>query len=171
MSCSERLDFLRRRRQADQVEIEPANQGPAVGVGDRLQSLRLQPRQHEAVDVVPRPLAILDPGRLDFLDRLERPEALRLFERSAVCKRRRRRRRAGRGAHPDPLLEVGDDLVRQFLLGGHLDLVVPQCLDQQAALDVAGDNGRAAVAAFAEAPRVSSSRPPFTFDDLAEWHW
>ena len=81
----------------------------------------------------------------------------------------------GSGA-PDlhPLLEVGDDLVRQLRSFGGIwrfVVLVPDRLDQQALLGVAGDDGRPAARRRARVPsRVSSSRPPLTFFASAEWH-
>ena len=60
--------------------------------------------------------------------------------------------RGSGGAEGDPLLEVGDHLVGEFLLGRHLQLIfgLLDGLDEQALLGVAGDEGRAVVAALAE---------------------
>ena len=46
----ERLDLLGRRRQAEQVEGEAADQRAAVGLGRRRQVARRQPRQDEGID-------------------------------------------------------------------------------------------------------------------------
>src|SRR5205085_2566742 len=58
--------------------------------------------------------------------------------------------RVGR-ARRDPALEVGGDGRRQPLLRRHLQTVVPQRLENQTLLGVAGDDGRAGVAAGADA--------------------
>ncbi len=51
----ERLDELGVRRQAGQVEAQPAGQRAAVGLGGGLQAALLELRQHEAVDRVADP--------------------------------------------------------------------------------------------------------------------
>ena len=47
------IDLGGRRRQADQVEADAANQGRAVSLGRRAQSLAFQAGQHEVIDRVP----------------------------------------------------------------------------------------------------------------------
>ena len=54
----EGVDLLGRRRQADQVEAESADQGPTVGLGRGLDAPGLERGEDEGVD------RILDPGRL-----------------------------------------------------------------------------------------------------------
>ena len=51
-------DLLGSRRQADQVEREPADQGAAVGLGRRLEILFLELGEDEGVDRVPGPCGI-----------------------------------------------------------------------------------------------------------------
>ena len=57
-----RFDFFRRRRQADQVEAEPTNQGPAIGLDRGLDPCFFELRQEEAIDVVERPTFVFDLG-------------------------------------------------------------------------------------------------------------
>ena len=66
-------DFLRRRRQADEIEADPANQGRAIGLGRRRQLVLPQPGEDEAVDRVADPRIIADIGKRGPGDRLERP--------------------------------------------------------------------------------------------------
>ena len=56
----ERLDELGRRRQAGEVEAQPAGERPAVGLGGRAQAVRLELRQDEPVDRVADPRRVLD---------------------------------------------------------------------------------------------------------------
>ena len=52
------IDLGRRRRQAGQVERQPADQRCLVRLGRRLQSLALEPGQNEAIDRISRPAGI-----------------------------------------------------------------------------------------------------------------
>ena len=147
----ERLDLGGLGRQADQVEGQAADQGPTVGFGRGLETLRLQLRQDEAVDRVARPRLVLDLGRRGIFDRLEAPVsgALAEVERSDL------RGRAGLGRHRpggsalDPLGQDGDLLGRELGLRRHPEVFgVADGLDQEALLGLAGEQGRAGVATF-----------------------
>ncbi len=69
----ERPDFVRGRRQADQVEIKPADQGPSIGRSDRLDPLRLHLGQDEAIDGIARPGRVGHSRYIGPPDRLEGP--------------------------------------------------------------------------------------------------
>ena len=102
----EGVDLLRRRRQADQVEREPADQGAAVGLRRRRQAFRLEPGQDERVD------RVADPARVGAgqcpaqpaggaAAATTSPGARRAAHRRRH-RARRRRRRSMRGAGPPP---------------------------------------------------------------------
>ena len=81
------VDLRRRRRQAGEVERDPADERERIGVGGRCEALALDASEHEAVDPGVRPIALLD-GRS------------RMVARRHVCPVRR----VG-GAGRDPLGE------------------------------------------------------------------
>ena len=148
----ERLHLLGRRWQADEVEVKPADEGVRVGVGDGLELVLLQLLQDEAVYVRRAPLGVLGLRHSDRFDRLEGPEVLALGEVGllgelglAVARVRR--------AHEHPLLEVGDDLGRELLLGRHelVLLLAANRRDEQAALEIARLDGVASRAAHPDA--------------------
>src|SRR3712207_7474220 len=62
------------RSQAGQVERQPADQRPAVGLGRRPEPFLLQPREDEAVDLVPRPVLVGHVRRRRALHRLRSEE-------------------------------------------------------------------------------------------------
>ena len=64
-----RRDFSRRRRQADQIKIQPTNLCARIRRPIGLQLGRLQFTQHKPVDVVGRPVVLLHRRRLDGLQR------------------------------------------------------------------------------------------------------
>ena len=59
----ERIDLLGGRRNAQEVDRRPADQGPPVGRRRRREALFLEPGQNERVDRRAEPAGILDPGR------------------------------------------------------------------------------------------------------------
>ena len=69
----EGVDLRERRRQADQVEAQAADQGGPVGLGRGLQPLGLQPGEDEAVDRVPGPGLVATFGERGPGRGLERP--------------------------------------------------------------------------------------------------
>lgn len=62
----ERLDFLRRRWQADEIEAHPAKEGPAIRFLRGFQASAVEAGEDEAVDVVPRPGRVLHRFRAGF---------------------------------------------------------------------------------------------------------
>ena len=62
LSFDERIDLRRRRRQAGQVEVQPADERDAVGLRRRRELLALQAGEDEAVDPVRRPVASVTSG-------------------------------------------------------------------------------------------------------------
>ena len=72
----ERLDHLRRRRQAGQIETQPPGQGAAIGLGGGLQTPLLQSGQDEAIDRVAGPALAVHRGQGGPRGRDERPERL-----------------------------------------------------------------------------------------------
>jgi len=159
----ELLDVFRRRRQTGQVERKAAQQRPRIGVSDRLQVPGLQAGQNEAVDVALWPGRVLDRRQTDLLQRLERPEGAALVDVDLVL------RDLGGGiarvgsAHGDPLLEIGDDLAAQLLLGRHLEIflgVVLEPLDKQALRRLARNDGRSGVASLEQAAAAIERQSP-----------
>ena len=74
--ADERLDFFRRRRQADQVERNPADQGAAVGRLRWRQALLLHLGEDKGVDGILHPRRVLHGRRLRPSHWLERPVML-----------------------------------------------------------------------------------------------
>ena len=60
------IHFLRSRRQTNQIQAKPPDQRCPTRFRRRLQPFAFQPRQHESINCVPRPLRVLR-------DRLRRP--------------------------------------------------------------------------------------------------
>ena len=146
------------RRQTGQVERDPANQRRTVGVGDRLQVLRLQAGQQEPVDIIPGPGGIAHLGCLGLRERLPGPV---LFLECFVLRLRlaqRRRHLDGRpdGAVGDPFRQRGHLLVGQVLaLGRHALLgLADDAFHQQAVSRLAGDDTRAGVATDQQAVAI-----------------
>ena len=136
----ERLDLLRRRRQADQVEVRAANQLAAIGGRVRRNALRFQPRQDEAIDRRAAPGFVLATVRQSGpCQRLERPElAVAVGHRFAVM----------RGGRVDQRLVVGAPLSIQA--GDPRDRRLGQLVGSSAAcaaLRRAGSAGRGRLSA------------------------
>ena len=144
------VDLPRRRRQADEIVGQTADQRHAVGIGTRPDALGLLPRADEAVEVAARPRGVGDRrhgGRghgligpmFTALGDVDRP-----FRRHAG----EARARIGR-AELHPFLEVRDLLVREFALGRHAKIFVPitHGLDERAVVEIARHHSRTAVAA------------------------
>src|SRR6266516_2479093 len=141
--------FFRRRRQADQVEIDTANQGARIGRFVRGHPVRFEFRENESVNVVPDPGVVLHRRKRRFLDRLESPM---VFAVAAVFARDRRGRtrgpRVGR-AHFDPGNEVADLRLRKLLaLRWHLQvgIGVTDSLNQTTLFRCAGNDHRTILA-------------------------
>ena len=69
----ELFDFRRRRRQADQIEAEPANQRRSMGLGRRCDALGIQFGPNEPVDRISQPTRVVDFGRCETHWRNESP--------------------------------------------------------------------------------------------------
>ena len=67
------VQLLLRRRQAGQVEVDPAHQLVGLGVRTRLESVELEGSDDEGIDRGPGPLRVAVGRRLDLADRLEGP--------------------------------------------------------------------------------------------------
>jgi hypothetical protein len=65
----ERPHLLRGRGQADQVEIDPSNQGPPVGRGVRADVLCFEGGEHEPIDRVATPALVIHARGIDGADR------------------------------------------------------------------------------------------------------
>jgi hypothetical protein len=146
-------DLGHRRRQAGQVERDPADQGAAVGRRRGRQPLFLQLRQDEVVNRVGGPVGVPDGGQGRPADRPVGPVPARGREVDAPRLPRRRGGPAARvgGAQGDPALEVCDHGRRQRALGRHAQVFVrvAEGLEQQAVARLAGHHRRARVAALA----------------------
>ena len=59
----ERIHFGNRRRQADQIEAQAAEQSDFVGFGRRLEIFLFQPGQDEGIDWVADPSAVFHPRK------------------------------------------------------------------------------------------------------------
>ena len=151
----ERVDLLRRRRQADEIEVDPAQQRQLVRVANRFQAFGLQACENELVDVASRPARVLDDGRRGLLHRLEGPPFLRLARVVFFDHLRHAFARIGR-AHCHPRLEVFDHRLGQLaatLLGRHGEVFVGVAhrLDEQALLKIARHHRWSVVAAAPDA--------------------
>ena len=186
----EALDLLRSRRQADQVEREPAQEGPLIGGRRRCEPGRFQPRQDERVNRSPNPVPIVHDGRRHRLHGPERPVVTAPSE-PGPADRLRDGRRPG-GAHLDPCGDRLDRRIAELALGGHLDLGVRLAdrLDEQARVRVAGYDRGTALSSFdqrfagvepqrsrlllravARQARVDQDRPNLRFEELGLIRW
>jgi hypothetical protein len=149
------LDSLPRRRQTGQREAQAASQRRLVGPLGRSERRPFQPREDEAVDWAGRPGATLNVWQRRINHRLKTPPlpplvVLRRFRRGTGRFRRGRFvARIGR-PHLDPADEVGNHLRRQLLLRRHFQRFVLDGCDQQAVLDLAGNDCRPALAPCAD---------------------
>ena len=152
----EGLGLLAGRRQAVQVEVQPANQLAPVRLRRRRQAQLGVLLGDEAVDVVAHPAA-LDLRRTGIAQRLEAPVlAVFLGETKGVHRHALRLVLRPGGADPHPLFQHGDLLVRQLLLGRHRQVfvVVAHGLDDQRLVRLAGHQCRPRVAAGGEVAEV-----------------
>ena len=76
----ELFHFFRSGRESNQVEENAANQGPGVGIGNRLQPLRFQSTQEEPVDLGPWPGFIFHRGGVSLRGWLKCPDSSTFFE-------------------------------------------------------------------------------------------
>ena len=153
---NESIDLGRRRRQAGEVEGRTANQRALIRERRGGHALRFELREHELVEVAFRPLGrVLHHRNRRSFHRLIRPVLASLvpihLQRShgtgGVQPRVRR-------AHANPRLEVRDDLGGEALALGRHHLVGVgglQCLEKEAFLRLARDDGGAAGAALEQA--------------------
>ena len=165
----EPFDLLGRGGKARQRERDAADQGAAVGGPGRFQPIAFQIGEDEAVHAMigPARAARLRQRRLP--DRLKAPPLFPVVadrlpggQRAQLLGRGRRVPRVGR-AQADPAGEVGDDRVRELRVSlGHpgTSLPVPDRLDEEALLGLAGDEGRAGIAPRAQARPVVERQSP-----------
>ena len=152
----ERLHFFRRRRQADQIEVSATNQRPLLRRRRGHEVLLLQLRENEVVHRRARPCFVLHRRRLHGRHRLPRPMLALAFQQFRVrflCHFGRRGLLRPRRAELHPLDEVGDDVVRELLLGWHLEvgIRVAHGLDEAALVRLAEHERHAGLAALERA--------------------
>ena len=127
-----------------------------IGIGDGAEIARLEFGEDEAIDLGAGPRGVLDGRGRRFLGRLKGPMFTAFREVDAAARGRGLAvARVGR-AHENPLLEVGDDIGGELaaVLGrGHLEIFVGVAdgLEEEALLQVAGNDGVAGVAALTRA--------------------
>ena len=144
----EGTDLLDGGRESDEVKAESAHQGPAIGVGNRFQSLVFHGGEDEAVDFSEGPAGVLHgwgilPGWGN-----ERPELASFLvidfsglEGFAFFD-------AGVGSTKGHPLSQGRDLLfGEFLLLRHLEIIIgmPDCGDEEALFGIARNDDGAAV--------------------------
>ncbi len=166
----EGVDLLRRRRQAGQVERYPPNEGSPRGCGGRCQLMPVQFREDECVDALPRPFRVPDRRRIDGLRRLKRPEFASLCQVDAA----RLDGNVGNGiredsAVPDPRFQDRYLFRSQFLGRRHLQVLglVAHGLDEEALVELARNDGRAAVAALEDSGPAIEQQAALVFLGLA----
>ena len=139
-----------------QIEAGPPNQGPPVGGRGWFQSFRFQASQYESVDGRTDPASAPDLRQGGLQRRVECPEAFRLGGRLV-----RIDSHAPGGAHPDPIREQDDVLIRKPARKGHAQFLVAMGdgANQQTRLGIAGDDGRAAGATLTEAFLLVQDQP------------
>ena len=176
----ERVDLVGRRRQAGQVERDPADQRPPVGLGTP--AVRPSPPARARMK---RSIGRRGPRRV--VHRRRRPRAspaatpsarlpraanVELVRRGQPCAVRRAGPRAPSGRHP-PASRSAMTAAGQLALRRHLQVEsrVPHGLMSRLFVRLAGDDGRAAVAALEQARAVSRCRPPrpSALAAFAEW--
>ena len=116
-----------------------------------LHAVRLELRQDESVDLVPRPRDVLDGRRNSVLDWLKGPPALLGLGHLKAAGRRRLERRVRGGPRcpePHPSRELGDVRVRQLLLRRHLRFIeIADGLNQETLARLAWQNSRTCIPA------------------------
>ena len=148
----ERFDFCGRGRQADEVEVEAADEHLFVGGTAGLEVFLLQLREDVVVHRVRGPSLVLHGGRRRELHGLEGPPYFALAG-VGVFALGRAGAWVGR-AHLDPRDEVGDLRVGELLaLGRHLEVRVRVAdgADERGLVRVAGDDSGAGIAALEHA--------------------
>ena len=159
----EGIHFFRRRRQADQVELQPPEERPSVDERSGRQPFFVELREDEVIDGRPGPARRfhLGGGRIPRRSKSPmrsdlRDVRLRGFRGGVVLSR------IGSSAfHPGD--EVPNDGLRQFPRGRHLEFLVavPDRLDEAAGFGVARHEGRTRVTALEEAGTGIEVQPPF----------
>ncbi len=140
-----------------------------VRPGRRLESLRLQARQDEGVDRIGAPFRILDCQQSRQANRLQGPvPGSDLGNRESPVLVGAGRFGPG-SALLDPDGQVSDGLVREFLLGRHLQLAgMLDDLEQQALLRLTGKHNPTAVAALEKPdPRIEAQSAVLFFRTVA----
>jgi hypothetical protein len=138
-----------RRRQPDQIEMKPTQQHGRLRLPGRRQTRLVQPRLHKPVDRTAGPIGVGNLGRLDLLQRLERPQVLsRNGGRLLRLNGNGFRPGIGR-AHGDPLAQDVDLRLGQPAFGRHFDVAVgiAHGLHQETRLRSARNDRRARVPA------------------------
>src|SRR5687767_86155 len=82
VTVDESVDFLRTRRQADQIKVRSADQLASLSDGIWNDSFFLQPGEDESVNVIPAPRFGIESWRNDLFERLESPK-LSIFDGDA----------------------------------------------------------------------------------------
>ncbi len=135
-----RIDFLRGRRQADEIESRSAKQRALVGRRRRMQAFLVQFREHKPINRSRRQ------GRLlNWLKRPIRPILLGnfIFGTRHNRKNRAARRRPGR-THLHPFRQHADLFIRELAFWGHAQVLVILMNrgNQPAFFGLARDDGR-----------------------------
>jgi hypothetical protein len=143
--------LLERRRQTDQIEVQPAKERARIGGRRGFEPLVLELGEDETVDRRERPAMPLDRGDDGRLQRLIRPVLSGRLKVDAGGLGGDFGARIG-SAELHPPLEVANDRVGQLALGRHAQFRagVAHRLDEQAFAGPAGNDGGAAVAAGAQ---------------------
>jgi hypothetical protein len=152
-SAEKCLNCLRRRRQADKIEVQTPQQGRWLGIRGRREAGHFELCQDEMIQVTPGPSGVLCDRRLVRNGFLKGPEpATRLHidgrpgAGNIACPRIWR-------AHFDPAPDVSNDRIRQpVFFGRHFQIGVGvrNGCQQHTGTCVAGDDGRTAVAACSD---------------------
>lgn len=165
-SPQERIDFLRCRREADEIVIDATHQRFRRRIRRGLQMGGLDLRENKPVDVAPRPGGVFHRWNGGIVHRHVAPELFpfRDAQTHLLFSRRRGGGHDGSGArigrsHLYPLLEDGDFLVRQLALLGHLQvaILVAHGADEQTLVRLPRHNGRPGVPALH--PAVADIEP------------
>lgn len=127
-----------------------------IGVGDGVEIARLEVGEDEAVEIGARPRGVLDGGWRRLLGRLKGPMFTAFREVDAAARGRGLAVARVGSAQENPFLEIGDDVGGELAAAfwrGHLEVLVGVAdgLEEEALLQVAGDDGMAGVAALARA--------------------
>ena len=136
-----RLDLLRPGGQPREVETEASHQRSPVSLWSGPQAGLFQLGEDEGVDLVENPSLVAHRRGSIRSHRSERPMGTGslcgpgFVHRSWLGRRPRR-------PDFDPFREVSDLVIRQLTPQGHLDLLVSQCLDQDARIGIARDDRR-----------------------------